>query len=413
MPTIDVVALKRAWAGQRSGVMRILVTGELADGFESVEELEDSSGFYSDAVAKEGLGPVEVREWVQVPEGWSGVMVWPEKFDAVMAWCEGFERAFRLSEGTVTAGPRSREPFWIPDPVMSGVALYAPVDRLPAVPPGGRRPRVRQPQGRVEFLCEQAVGWAYVRGAGQYLVRDIDWEVLCTGLGLENALAQAVERGDGQSVVTASRRPPVRREVEFQYDACVQHRVPYRPEAWGEDLDLVTRGLLVAVGDLDTGWVTIGRRSPNFTGHRIDRVWNYAASVVRPLFDRFVPDAAGVMVLTAAHLERVHDVSLWAVTVLPNGRYLLRARDLDAWFHGTGTSSYHGRYGESYGPQPDQATLTAARVALGDALLTPQAAIDHNPWPPDGHAHRRVNKRANELLAAAGDAPLGFFAALT
>jgi hypothetical protein len=68
-----------------------------------------------------------------------------------------------------------------------------------------------------------------------------------------------------------------------------------------------------------------------------------------------VPDADGIMVLTEAHLERAADLSLWNVDEIGSGRFLLKARDLAAWFETE---------------DPPQELRAQARAVLGDEIFS-------------------------------------------
>jgi hypothetical protein len=67
-----------------------------------------------------------------------------------------------------------------------------------------------------------------------------------------------------------------------------------------------------------------------------------------------VPDACGVQLLTEAHLARAHDLSNWTVTPVADGRYLVEARDLAAWYQTD---------------QPSEDVVARAREDFGDMIL--------------------------------------------
>ena len=70
--------------------------------------------------------------------------------------------------------------------------------------------------------------------------------------------------------------------------------------------------------------------------HRPPRLPHVTAGyprVARDLESSYVPDAYGVQLLSEPHLARAGDLSRWQVTELNDGRYLVVAADLDAWFN--------------------------------------------------------------------------------
>lgn len=84
------------------------------------------------------------------------------------------------------------------------------------------------------------------------------------------------------------------------------------------------------------------------------------------LLTRFVPDACGIQVLTAEHLERVPDQSAWKVTELSHNRYLVEHRDLSAWYANT---------------LPGEEVRTAARADFAPILLTREVSrANPAPW---------------------------------
>ncbi|MDQ1539100.1 MAG: hypothetical protein QOE58_3493 [Actinomycetota bacterium] len=82
----------------------------------------------------------------------------------------------------------------------------------------------------------------------------------------------------------------------------------------------------------------------------------------RHLWDRFVPDAHGIQLLTEAHLARAGNLDAWDVQRLTPDRYLVQAKDLRPWFAENETN-------------PD--ILTAARQDFRDMLLTPEIIEAH------------------------------------
>jgi hypothetical protein len=77
----------------------------------------------------------------------------------------------------------------------------------------------------------------------------------------------------------------------------------------------------------------------------------------RQLWDRYLPDAHGIQVVTAAHLSRLGALPNWQVRALAGSRHLVQARDLEPWFAAD---------------QPDPEVVAAARADFAAALLTPE-----------------------------------------
>jgi hypothetical protein len=102
-------------------------------------------------------------------------------------------------------------------------------------------------------------------------------------------------------------------------------------------------------------------------------VWN------RHLWSSRVFDAAGIQVLTDAHLERANDLSGWKVERASDGRWLVSARELSPWYD-IGTY-YDWRLAMSKEPDPDH--LVAARSDFGEMILTQEVAAAHprQSWP--------------------------------
>ena len=87
------------------------------------------------------------------------------------------------------------------------------------------------------------------------------------------------------------------------------------------------------------------------------------------LLSNYLPDAHGLQVVSAAHLENMH-VANWHVADLGSGRYLVEAPDLAPWYASTL-------------PNPD--VLAQARTDFADALITKDViALNPPPWVVPG-----------------------------
>lgn len=73
------------------------------------------------------------------------------------------------------------------------------------------------------------------------------------------------------------------------------------------------------------------------------------------LWDRFVPDAHVLQLLTERHLKRMHDLSTWQVSEVAAGRFLVEAADPKPWLRDGGL---------------DDATVTRARTDFGRAIVS-------------------------------------------
>jgi hypothetical protein len=78
------------------------------------------------------------------------------------------------------------------------------------------------------------------------------------------------------------------------------------------------------------------------------------------LEDDWVPDPFGVQVLSPAHLSRVRLDASWNIQTMADGKKLVSARQLQAWFD-------VGR--------PLESTLASAREQFRPILLTTELAV--------------------------------------
>jgi hypothetical protein len=156
---------------------------------------------------------------------------------------------------------------------------------------------------------------------------------------------------------------------------------PFGQSAWTDlddtcdPIDLAIRAARLAThfaSDLDLAEV-----HPTFAGAtdmhgRNSGFW----ALNRHLAASFVPDAFGIQLLTDHHLDRALDLTDWTVEEVAPDRYLVRARDLAAWF--AVSDSEEVRF-ERF---PAPALLDQARADFGPMILTREAAAAH-PWTPD------------------------------
>ncbi|MGI8590385.1 MAG: hypothetical protein ACR2M5_05260, partial [Nakamurella sp.] len=95
---------------------------------------------------------------------------------------------------------------------------------------------------------------------------------------------------------------------------------------------------------------------------------------VRHLWNRYVPDAHAVQLLTTAHLEHAADLSDWNITEVAPDRYLVQARDLTPWIDPTGYQNWLDRR------LPVPEVLVKARADFG-GMITTSEILNSDPPP--------------------------------
>lgn len=143
---------------------------------------------------------------------------------------------------------------------------------------------------------------------------------------------------------------------------------------WRDLLDLQIAKLLIDPAALDVGLIKNGYvMSRDWMNVSIDVGEDQHKTVRTPLdyemnrhlWSEYVIDAAGVSLLTSQHLAKANDLSNWDITEVAPQRYLVKARDLAAWFEPI---------------VPDDHVIEQARADFGDAILSWDAILA-NPGP--------------------------------
>lgn len=132
-----------------------------------------------------------------------------------------------------------------------------------------------------------------------------------------------------------------------------------RTTPWQPLVEAMTHALLMAPEAADVGMIKNAANRASSWGdlhisiHQPARmVMDYENS--RHLGDEHVIDAHGISLLTDKHLAHAHDLTDWTIEQVAEGRYLVKATDLEPWF------------GQ---PAPDEATLAKARADFDDVIL--------------------------------------------
>jgi hypothetical protein len=87
----------------------------------------------------------------------------------------------------------------------------------------------------------------------------------------------------------------------------------------------------------------------------------------RDLWATHVLDVAGIQVLGSAQLDRVADLGAWAVQEVSPDRWLVQAKDLEAWYEPPDETAWgQGRF-------PEPALVEQARRDFGELVVSPEA----------------------------------------
>jgi hypothetical protein len=208
-------------------------------------------------------------------------------------------------------------------------------------------------------LVEDAVGWA--SAAGQ--IGRVGNTLPATPADAARLLQRTWASGNYQHGVlfvadmTAARARAVAL-AEFGLTSWTELRAG---ASLADDARVVTERLVHFAGLLDHGHI-----GPGTTTRRVDRdeamygTW----AISRSLWDTFVPAAYSVQLLTAAQLERTNDLSRWDVQRINDNRWLVTAKDFDAWWDIPDLAALRSLRA------PDPQLLAQAAADFGDAIIT-------------------------------------------
>lgn len=219
-----------------------------------------------------------------------------------------------------------------------------------------------------EILCRDVIDWGAFEGAETYLSQGRS-EVRLDDPDVQELLVWTAHQA-GRCGVTYARQSPLRvHSAQLSSRGQVTVQIEDEDLDWRTRLDNLTRMLTRQPGQVDLAfirlcpywalsWIALG--NGNLALACVDEA---DVRNNRHLWDRYVPDAHGIQLLTEDHLSRAGDLDDWDIRSLGPDRYLVRAKDLGAWYAGS---------------RPDPAVLTSARMDFAGFLLTPKA-IRNNP----------------------------------
>lgn len=364
---LDIASLKRCrdpWLNE----VRFALRGEFG-GFEpDLHFLGDRTHRVQNQLEASG-NPVRVSQWLLTAAGWSGVLLNAVKFDDALEWLELFAAGnwSHVSQGRLIGGPRSRGPnigTLLSEP--TALVAYGTGD-LTTIPSDDRGPLWFVEDKITRYLAEKAQAWTYLRGGRHYLGRGSNWSVELAGFDNEGAIAQAIDRYPHVELTGSLRAPTRLRNAIYWPQGAAIYQDCDSTQGWAEKVQRLRTVLLWTPPHTNFALIkTLPGNLPVWPDE-IPSWPHIMESDIRsnmPLLACMVPDAAGIQLVTDAHLDRAHDLSDWSITKLPGGRHLVEARDLAAW------------YGDL---TPDSETLTKARADFGQMIMTPELIGANSP----------------------------------
>lgn len=219
-----------------------------------------------------------------------------------------------------------------------------------------------------EVLCRDVIEWGAFPGAQTYLSQGRS-EVRLDDQDVQELLVWTAHQA-GRCGVTYARTSPLRvHSAQLSSRGQVTVQVEDEELDWRTRLGNLTRMLTRQPEKIDLAfirlspywalsWIALGNGNLPLACVDEADVRNN-----RHLWHRYIPDAHGVQLLTEEHLCRAGALDDWDIRLLGPDRYLVRAKDLGAWYAG---------------PRPDPGVLTSARMDFAGLLLTPKV-IKNNP----------------------------------
>jgi hypothetical protein len=349
----------------------------------SEELVEIAAGIRHRLASEGGANPADAGQWLRVKQGWSAAMTGAHTVDHALEWFELFTATWGdFVEGTIIGGPASRGPrVTNSEPQLSAYVAYTTGD-LTTVASDDRDALWFVDDTITRHVAEQAVAWAYTRGAGQWLARSAWWwvePVDPTGVG--PVLGTAMDDYVSSQYLCVHPDPYRARMAGFRPQGTAFFQVTDPTLDWATRLDLVRRTLSWTPPHTDLAFVRYGYGGQALWSHPTvpwPHVNESNVRYTRPLLASFVPDANGLQLLTDAHLDRATDLSGWDIEPLAAGRHLVTSRDLDAWYAT---------------PEPDPDVLARARADFGQMILTPDLIEAHTPWTDGPYSAENLRLR--------------------
>lgn len=366
--TVDVPRLRRGRAGD---TIRFVLWAT----FEFEPDAAGLAGVARQITA--GVGGTDApsaEQWVKSVRGWSGVLVNVHDFYDGVRWLQLFGEAYGDAlDGTVVGQTRNSGGHLGTRQATRGpvTAVAYTTGDLTLVPRNDRDPIWFVDPDATESIVSAARDWVVTPGSRKYLTRDGGyWGLEIEGMDWKQAVVEAIDRYTNAIVICRRSKPTRMRKVELWPHGLVSYSDHDPSLSLANKIELARQPLGFAVEHIDLAFV--GTENPANESWRPDPredTWPHIREpdlrYNRPLLTSMVPDAHGIQVLTAAHLERAHDLSDWSVRHLGSDRYLVEAPDLNPWFSQ---------------PLPDPVVREKARADFGEMIMTVPLIEARSPW---------------------------------
>jgi hypothetical protein len=294
----------------------------------------------------------------------------PGTEDDFQAWLAAFSGHLTQEGWTGAIGPSPEE--LLPtalDATRSTPKLTAFLGlRMSDPPPRGKvvpwvPPRWGVDHDTTETLCRDMIVWAQFPEAELYLQQGRS-HTKFTGPDATEPLIWAAHHDRGSGVTFVREDPLMVRRAYHRSEGQVVYQIEDQHHDWRARVEDLRQTMTQHPDQLDLAFIRLIPRRAQSWGDLDSKhpplpfVIATAVRLNRHLWDRYVPDAHGIQILTDAHVARAGNLDHWDVDELTPGRYLVQAKDLQPWYSGT---------------DPDPETLTAARHDFADMILTPAA----------------------------------------
>lgn len=259
--------------------------------------------------------------------------------------------------GTLTAAARAREPDWM-DQIhdhldLAAIAYYPHADTKPGESRWAHKDAAaRELPGLIAEWCSQDTDKTLVLGG------------VLSEAGPEHLTGLIAASIDHMSVFAGAPSPRLLRRATTNVFGEVGCLIHADSMGWEEQLGTVTELLGWRPQDMRYAIVRRVEKVPTFQNCMVQpdpplpmpRGGTFWMFRNHEFWDRVVPDAHGIQILTDRHLDRAHNLDDWDITQIAPGRYRVQSRELHYWYKN---------------PLPEPATLAKARHDFGRMIITP------------------------------------------